>query len=171
MTFKIEMVEYMVCDSSSGGKDYMLIHAYNAQTGAGWVTAHYGKLHGRFQEKNYLFKDKRSAEEHLSKTIKDKKAKGYKSYASEQSKLSNTLFGKFRDLCVHEIVTREPRMIEFNTNRTMKATLSQFLANDYLEYLFEVMDDEYVMPTVPVSKAEEAKRIQESYGSRWGAWS
>lgn len=29
MTLKIEMVEYMICDSSSGGKDYMLIHAYN----------------------------------------------------------------------------------------------------------------------------------------------
>ncbi|MEZ6841268.1 hypothetical protein ABVN80_14425 [Acinetobacter baumannii] len=34
-----------------------------------------------------------------------------------------------------------------------------------------VMDDQYAMPTVPVSKASEAKRIQESYGSKWGAWS
>lgn len=62
-------------------------------------------------------------------------------------------------------------MIEFNANRIMKATLSQFLADDYLEYLFGVMDDQYAMPTVPVSKASEAKRIQESYGSKWGAWS
>lgn len=56
MTLKIEMVEYMICDSSSGGKDYMLIHAYNTQTGAGWVRGYYGKLSGRFQEVVYLLR-------------------------------------------------------------------------------------------------------------------
>ncbi|EPA7859367.1 hypothetical protein ACQ6GM_001529 [Acinetobacter baumannii] len=171
MTLKIEMVEYMICDSSSGGKDYMLIHTYNTQTGAGWVRGYYGKLSGRFQEVVYLFKDARSAKEHLSKVIDEKKSKGYTSHTPEERKLANTLFGKFRDLCAHEIVVRRPHMIEFNANRIMKATLSQFLADDYLEYLFGVMDDQYAMPTVPVSKASEAKRIQESYGSKWGAWS
>jgi len=171
MTINIEVVEYLVSDSSSGGKDYMLVHAYNVQTGAGWVKACYGKLEGSFQIATHVFRNGQEASDHLLKKIKEKKLKGYKPKNPESHKLSSSIFGKIRDFSVGEIVYRKERFLEINANQTTKATLSQFLSGPELDLLFEIMDDENTPVFAKASADSEAKRIQESYGSRWGAWS